>query len=258
MKTKQVSVKITCSVLFTDLCLTGMTAGCVPLLSKTTLMPQKREDFEKTDPVPQSMFTAATWKEYSQEEQESFSTCFCHCDSTRDFLRRHSDQTTTIKTPTHPCATSLCPPVRHRLCWQIRKIRVLLSGGQTACVISAKFEEVRKTQTNALLGKKICLDLTLWEEPQRNQALLLKTNSHMICRVSETKVQTYWGFLRKARDGAHTLQLGHPLTMWLLDIYLGVRGSPALSLRTQAVFKNPFPERWEEFMELGSWRREDP
>lgn len=169
MKEMHVSVKVTYSILLTDPCLTGMTAGCIPLLSKTTLMPQKGEDFEKADPVPQSMFTAATQK----EEQESLNTCFCHCDSTRDFLRRHSDQTTTIKTPTHPCATSLCPPVWHRLYWQIRKISLLLSGGQTGCVISAKFEEVvRKTQTNALLGKKICHNLTLWEEPQRNWALL--------------------------------------------------------------------------------------
>lgn len=111
MKEMHVSVKVTYSILFRDLCPAGMTACCVLLLSNNHLDAQKREDFEKADPVPRSMLTVATQKDYSQEEQESLRTCFCHSDNTRDFLRRNTDQTTTVKTPTHPWATSPCPPV---------------------------------------------------------------------------------------------------------------------------------------------------
>lgn len=137
---------------------------------------------------------------------------------------------------------------------------ILVSGGQTVCVIPAKYEEVvRKTQNNALLGKNLpWFDLVgRTSEKPGLTSRLLKTNSHMTCRVSDAEVQTYPGFLRKAR-GAHTLQLRHQLTMWFLDSYPGVRGSPTPSLKTHAVFKNPFAERWEEFLELEPWRRHDP
>lgn len=140
------------------------------------------------------------------------------------------------------------------------KMLILVSGGQIVCVISAKYEEeVRKTQNNALLGKNLpWFDLVgRTSEKPGLMSRLLKTNSHMTCRVSEAEGQTYPGFLRKAR-GAHTFQLRHQLTVWLLDSYLGVRGSPTPSLRTHTVFKNPFAERWQEFLKLEPWRRHDP
>lgn len=158
MKEMHVSVKVTDSILFTDPCPTGMTTCCVLLLRENYPDASEEERFwegwSSTTKYVHSCYPEMGGTGGGQEEQESLSTCFCHSDSTWDF-GRHSDQTTAIKTLTHPCATSSCPPILHRLWWQIKKMLILLSGGKIARVISAKYEDVWKTQSNALLGKDL-------------------------------------------------------------------------------------------------------
>lgn len=67
------SVKVMYSMLFTYLCPASITARHVLLFSMNTCyldaskMTWMNEDFEKADPIPQSMFIIATQKGYSQQ-----------------------------------------------------------------------------------------------------------------------------------------------------------------------------------------------